>query len=238
MPSAPKWLFDAVDLLISKLPMVAITDVELLSPSLKKIRFEGDFKKLNFPVGSYIDFRVNETDVRRYTVSHFDLAQGFLETIVHLHGEGTGRQFMDRLNIGDTISMNKPRGERNYYNSTAEQFVIFGDETSLGLACSFQPVLKRNKKQFQYYLELDEENQLIPEKLGLEHCNVFPKNGLFQNENWLEKLPIFQTAAWQDANFVLTGNAKSAQTFRKVIKQKTKAKSYLHGYWLEGKKGL
>ncbi|MGE8421696.1 hypothetical protein L1283_005618 [Sphingobacterium sp. HSC-15S19] len=32
---------------------------------------------------------------------------------------------------------------------------------------------------------------------------------------------MVNTPDWQEANFVLTGNAKSAQLLRKVIKQKT-----------------
>jgi len=238
MPSAPKWLFNTVDLLLSKLPSVEVAGTELLSPSVKQIRFKGDFNNLNFPVGSYIDFRVSDTQARRYTASYVDAENGFLEFIVHLHGEAPGSHFMDSLKAGDKINMNKPRGERKYYDMSAEKFVIFGDETSLGLACSFLPVLKRNQHQFQFYLELDEENKDVPQLLGLENCAIFPKNGLFRNEEWISDLPVIQVAGWHEANFVLTGNAKSGQTFRKVLKSKTNGKINLHGYWLEGKKGL
>lgn len=238
MPSAPKWLFDAVDLLISKLPLVEVIYTELLSRSVKKIRFRGDFKNIHFPVGSYIDFRVSDTDARRYTVSNWDTENGFLEVIVHLHGDGPGCRFMNNLKAGDKINMNKPRGERNYYDSSAEKFIIFGDETSLALACSFLPVLKKNKHQFQFYFELDDENKNIPEQLGLENCTIFPKNGSFGNEEWISDLPVLKAVNCQTANFVLTGNVRSAQTFKKAIKIKAAKKIYLHGYWLEGKKGL
>jgi len=72
----------------------------------------------------------------------------------------------------------------------------------------------------------------------LENCVVFPKSGLFRNEKWISDLPVIKITDWQEANFVLTGNVKSAQTFRKIIKNKTNGKIYLRGYWLEGKKGL
>lgn len=238
MPSAPKWLFDAVDLLMPKLPLVSINAVELLSPSLKKIQFKGDFKNLHFPVGAFVDFRVSETDARRYTVSLADPENGIIEMIVHLHGDGSGRHYMDSLKVGDLIDMNKPRGERSYYDPKAEKYVIFGDETSLGLACSFLPVLKQNNHQFLFYLEMDQENQHVPQQLGLENCVLFDKNRSFKNEDVIDDLPIFQTGNWDQATFVLTGNVSSAQRFKKVIKKKTKAKTYLHGYWLEGKRGL
>lgn len=238
MPSAPKWLFDAVDLLLPKLSSIEVADTEFLSQSVKKIRFKGDFTNLNFPVGCYIDFRVSDTEARRYTASYVDARNGTLEFIVHLHGEGSGRNFMDNLKTGDTIDMNKPRGERRYYDQSAERFVVFGDETSLALACSFLPVLKKNKHQFQFYFELDDVNKNVPILLGLENYTVFPKQNLFRKEEWINDLPVIQATDWECAHFILTGNVKSAQTFRRVIKNKTKGKIILQGYWLEGKKGL
>lgn len=238
MPSAPKWLFDTVDLLMPKLPSMHVEDTVLLSPFIKKISFKGSFDKLTLPVGASIDFRVSDTQARRYTVSHADIANGLLECIVHLHGDGIGQQFMDNLRKGDKIDLNKPRGERKYYDRSAARFLIFGDETSLGLACSFFPVLKKSNQPFQFYFELDEENKNVPAVLGLEHYTVFPKNQVFRNEARVSELPVIQATGWQRSNFVLTGNVRSAQTFRKVIKEKTEGKVYLHGYWLEGKKGL
>jgi len=237
MPSAPKWLFDSVEFLLPKSPLAEITEIVLLSPSVKKIRCSGELKNFNFTVGSYIDFRVSDTEARRYTVSYADTKSGILEFIVHLHAKGCGSSFMDSLTVGDRIKLNTPRAY-NYYNKSAERFVIFGDETSLGLARSFLPVLKKNKHQFQFYFELDDENRDVPELLNIENCMVFTKNGSFRNEKWVSNLPILKSADWQNANFVLTGNVKSAQTFRRIIKEKTNGKVYLHGYWLEGKKGL
>ncbi len=237
MPTAPKWMFDVAERLMPKLPLMEVTHTELLSQAVKKICFKGDLKKLNFQPGSYIDFRVGDTEARRYTASYADTETGALELIVHLHGKAQGSLFMDNLKMGDAINMNTPRTHK-YYDKSAKELVVFGDETSLGLARSFLPVLKKNKQPFRFYFELDEANKNIPELLYLENFTVFPKNGLFRNEEWISNLPVIQTPEWQEANFVLTGNVRSAQTFKKVLKNKGHGKIYLHGYWLEGKKGL
>ncbi|RYD99911.1 MAG: siderophore-interacting protein [Sphingobacteriales bacterium] len=237
MPSAPKWLFDSVEFLLPKLPLSEVTEALYLSPSVKKIRCSVNFKKMDFTAGTYIDFRVSDTEARRYTVAFADAENGIIEFIVHVHGNGNGSRFMNSLKAGDKIKFNTPRAY-NYYNNSAGSFVVFGDETSLGLACSLLPVLKKNKHPFQFYFELADENRNVPGLLGLENYIVFPKNGSFRSEEWISHLPVIQTREWQEANFVLTGNAKSAQTFRKVIKNKTNGKVNLHGYWLEGKKGL
>lgn len=238
MPSAPKWVFDTIDFLLSKLPPSEVVETKYLSPSVKRVRLNGDFKKLHFPVGSFFDFRVTDTDARRYTVSYVDVEKSNLELIAHIHGKGSGSGYMDNLKVGDKVSLNKPHTEQKYYDQSAERFVIFGDETSLALACSFLPILRNKKHPFQFIFELDDENKDIPESLGIENSMVFPKSGLFRNQEWLSGLPLLEIADWQEAYFVLTGNVKSVQTFRKVIKSNTKGKVNHHGYWLEGKNGL
>ncbi|WP_336834857.1 FAD-binding oxidoreductase [Sphingobacterium siyangense] len=238
MPSAPKWLFDTLEFLTPKLPLTEVVEAVSLSKSVKKICFKGDLKNVQFAVGSFIDFRINATEARRYTVSYADTEKGLFEFIVYLNGKGCGSHYMSDLKVGDNIVMYKPRGESRYYDKTTQRFVIFGDETSLALACSFLPMLKKNNHQFVFLFELDEENKNVPKLLGLENCLIFPKNFSFSMEEWVSKLPMINTTDWQEANFVLTGNAKSAQLLRKIIKEKTNGNVFLHGYWLAGKKGL
>lgn len=238
MPSAPKWVFDVFDHLLSaKSSSIEVSRIEYLSNTIKRIQFKGNLKKLNFGIGSFIDFRVSDTDSRRYTISSVDTAGGTLELIAHLHGEAPGSCFMDQLRISDKVNINPPRPYK-YYDQTVETYVIFGDETSLGLACSFLPSLERNNHRFQFYLELAEENKDMASLLQLKNCTVFEKNGSFRNEKWIEELPVVQLPEWQQANFVLTGNVRSVQTFRRVLKTRSKGKIVSHGYWLEGKKGL
>ncbi|TYR36654.1 siderophore-interacting protein [Sphingobacterium phlebotomi] len=239
MPSAPKWVFDTLDLFISKIPCVTIDDTAYLSPSIKQFRLKGDFKNLQFPVGAFFDVRVSDTDARRYTVAHINEEKDKLVLIIHLHGKGCGSDYMHQLKTGDTIRLNNPRTEQKYYDETAKKIVFFGDETSLALACSFLPIVKKNKLPIRFIFELDEENKLVPGLLGLENSIIYSKNNLFEDATWIrEHLTILNSENWQNAYYVLTGNVKSVQTFRKVIKSKTTAKIKHHGYWLDGKKGL
>ncbi len=237
MPSAPKWLFDVAERLFPRTSQMVVTQTELLSASVRKISFKGDFSRLSFKTGAYMDFRVSGTEARRYTPAFVNDDKSSLSFIAHLHGKAPGSEFMARLKVGEKVAVN-PLRSYNYYKEEAKKYVIFGDETSLGLACSFFSVLKQNKHPFLFYLELAEENRHVPEQLGLENCVVLPRNGSFRNEAWVSQLPVLLDPDWQDAHFVLTGNVKSARTFRKVIKEQTRGSVYLHGYWLEGRKGL
>lgn len=218
-------------------PNAKIIQTSYISPQIKKIRFQGDISKMNFQIGYANVIRVSETEYRNYTVSCYDKEMGIFDIIFHLHGNGVGSQYIDTLEKNDELYISPPRGKKLYDPNIKQQF-IFGDETSLGLACSFLHILKQNQYQFQFYFELDRENENAPELLGLENFSVFPKNGSFGNEKWIKDLSLFKTHEWKTASFILTGNVKSVQTFRKVVKNNISGKITTQGYWLEGKKGL
>lgn len=233
--SIPKWVGDLFE--SSLRPNVKALEASYISPQIKKIRFQGDISKMNFQIGYANVIRVSETEYRNYTVAYHDKEKGIFDVIFHIHGNGVGSQYIDTLKTGDELYVSPPRGKKQYDPSVKQQF-IFGDETCLGVARSFVPYLKKNNHQFQFYFELDGENKNVPELLGLENFTVFPKNGSFRNEKWINDLPLFKTSEWKTASFVLIGNAKSVQTFRKVLKNNTSGKIITQGYWLEGKKGL
>lgn len=239
MPRVAKWLGDAMESLMpSKLPWMKVLETNYISPNIKRIRFKGDLSGMNFQPGYAVLIRVNDTEFRNYTASFNDSENGILEIIFHIHSQAPGSVFIDNLNVGDKIRISTPRG-KNQYESTVKQHLIFGDETSLGLACSFLPHLKNNQHQFQFYFELDESNINVPQLLGLENYSIFSKNEIFINKQLINDLPIFKTPNWDTSNFVLTGNVTSVQNFRQVLKSNSvKGRIFTKGYWLKGKQGL
>lgn len=230
----PKWIGDWLESATG--PRMTVLETIVITPSLRKIRFQGNISKMNFLIGAASVIRVSDTEYRNYTVSAHDIERGTLEIIFHLHGNGVGSRYIGSLKAGDQLHISSPRG-RVAYEAKIKQHLVFGDETSLGLACSLLPVLKKNGHEFQFYFELDPENSNAPHLLGLENYTVFPKEDSFREENWIKGLPVFQGDGWYGANFVLTGNVNSVQAFRKYLKN-IKGKIFFQGYWLEGKKGL
>lgn len=233
--SIPKWVSNLFG--SSMRSNVKVMETHYISPQIKRIRFQGDISKWSFTIGFASVVRVSETEFRNYTIAYHDKENGLFDIIFHIHGNGIGSQFIDNLKTDNEVFISQPRGKKLYDPSRKQQF-FFGDETSLGLACSFLPLLKQNQHQFQFYFELDEVNATIPKFLELENHTIFPKNISFRNEKWISNLPLFKTNEWTTANFALSGNVKSVQAFRKVLKEKTKGNVYSQGYWLEGKKGL
>lgn len=239
MPTVPKWVNDALEKIApSMLRMVQVFNISYLNPQLKKIRLQGDFSKLTFEPGYTISFRVNDNDLRHYTVSYADAKAGVMEFIAHIHGDAVGAKFIDDLKPRDEIKMAIIGGSKQYDSKIKKQ-LIFGDETSLSLMVDFHSILKENEHQYQFYIELDEENINAPKLLRLENYTVFSKNNVFRNKEKIRELPIIKNDQWKDANVVLTGNITSLQNFRKVLKEHNhKGKLYVKGFWLEGKKGL
>jgi len=233
--SMPKWVGDLFSNALR--PNMKILSLEYLSPQIKRVRFTGDISKMNFEIGYANVIRVTDTEYRNYTTAQHNKQEGILDIIFHMHGKGPGSGYADNLKAGDEIFISGPRGKKFYDAKAGKQF-IFGDETTLGLACSFLPVLEQGMHEFQFYFELEEENKEIPYLLGLKNYTVFPKNGSFHNEKWIAELPVFQEGNWQNASFVLAGHVKSVQTFRKVLKNCNASKVTAQGYWLEGKSGL
>ncbi len=230
--SMPKWIGD---LFAGSLrPNVKILKTSYISSQIKRIRFQGNISKMNLQIGYANVIRVSETEYRNYTVASHDTIAGTLDIVFHIHGNGVGSRYIDALKTGDELFISDPRGKK-LYDAGSKQQIIFGDETSLGTACSLLPILKQNQQQFHFYFELAEENKHTPQLLGLENCTVFPKNDVFTNEKNIDDL---RTSHWRAANFILTGNVKSMQTLRRVLKSSTTGKILSQGYWLEGKKGL
>ncbi|WP_419213992.1 hypothetical protein ACNR9Q_07515 [Maribacter sp. X9] len=239
MPTAPKWVNDAMETLASsRMRMVEVVETTYITPQLKKIQLKGDFSKLTFELGHTISFRVNDNDSRHYTVSYGDVKAGVIEFIAHIHGDAVGAKFIDNLKLRDEIKMGLLRGSKQY-DPNVKQQLIFGDETSLSLMMDFLPRLQKNLHQFMFYIELDEENKAVPELLGLTNYMVFSKQDVFRSKEKIRELPVFKNGDWQNANIVLTGNINSLQNFRKVFKEHNhKGKLFVKGFWLEGKKGL
>lgn len=219
MPRVPKWMGDAIEnLMASKFLPVTVTQVEYLSPEVKRVCFAGDLSRIDCFPGYAVSFRVSALDHRDYTPVVF--TKETCEIIFHIHGKGPGSTFADRLQVGDTTKMLIPRG-RKLYRADGDHF-FFGDESSIG---TFKAIMQ--EVPCRGILELDKANWEVPAKLGIR-ADVVDK------DNWdLPAVPV-------NAIYVLTGNGASIQKFRKLLKERGVSSSQIitKAYWIAGKKGL
>lgn len=242
MPNVPKWVADQLEnLLPSKFLTVEVTAVIQYSPKIKGISFRGNLSGMDFFPGSAINFRVSETEIRHYTPFNFDKENGTFNIFFHIHGNGPGSNFADKLQPGDRSKVSVPGG-RKIFDRDQQNHFFFGDETSLSFYAVALKEIVKNGQFATAIFELEEENRSIPEKLGLD-IHVVRKSSENPGgeavrllNDWFARYPDPLT----QSIFYLTGNATAAQQFRSVLKKRgiSSKNIKLQGYWSEGRVGL
>jgi NADPH-dependent ferric siderophore reductase len=241
MPRVPKWVANAMETVFSsQIRKVVVTEIIYLNPHIVKVSFKGNLEKIKFKSGQAIAIRVNETNFRNYTPSHWDSKEGIFEVIFHLHGNGPGSQYISSLKLNDTLSIVLPRGF-DLYRQDHKYHFLFGDETTIGLFKSLQHKIEENDQEYIGILELNQTTLSfkIDAISGLELVSVSDNKA--QNAiSLLEKLPEQVWQLWRNGAFYLMGNGRSIQRFRNALREKgVNIKNIkTQPYWMEGKFGL
>lgn len=241
MPKLPKWIGDFMESsFVNKFCNVRVTHTEYLHSNIKKIRFEGDFSDINFREGQAIIFRINDNEFRNYTPSFFDAEAGVCEVLFHLHGNGPGSNFIHALQAGESLSMGMPRGFR-ILRQTSKYHFFFGDETTIGLFKSLKDAIDVEEQNYIGVLELDQDLEEVPEKLGLM-LDVVEKSPSHAATaiRFLNELDENLWNLWKTGSFYLMGNARSIQNFRKALRVRGIANAQIvtQPFWAEGRAGL
>lgn len=254
MPTVPKWMGDAFESILSgSLLYVTVTETIMISPTVKRVRFQGNFSKVDFVPGHAVAFRVSDRDHRNYTPSFFDSKLGVCEILFHLHGNGPGSEFAGNMAVGDQMKMVPPRGRKLYTGKQATgayggeaapgpaTHFFFGDETSLGVFALFAQEMVAHGERYTGIMELDEANKSACEKLGLAVHTVH-KSALAPGRDASALLLSLLSEPGLLANnccFYLIGNGHAIQAFRKTLKSLPVSPAFkTQTYWMEGKKGL
>jgi len=242
MPRAPKWAADLMENAFSnKFRKVTVVDTEYLSPTLRKIRFAGDFSTVNFGIGQAVLFRVDNENYRNYTPSLLESQAGICEIVFHVHNKGPGSQFVAKLEKGDTLRIGLPRGF-NLHQKESRYHFFFGDESTLGFFQSLKNEIHARQQNYFGVLELDSSAIGALDKLGLM-IDVVQKSSTTHAGNairFLSGLDESLLSLWKTGTFYLMGNAQSIQHFRKALRARGVSQRSIitQPYWAEGKAGL
>lgn len=238
MPSMPKWLNDTVENIFPKyVRETTITEIQYISEKLKKIKFSANLLGLEYKAGYSIEFRVNDTDYRRYTPYNFDKANNTFDILFHIHGDASGSNFVKNLEVGDSLKYIIPRG-KDMFKSDFEHHIVIGDETSLGAALSIKYETEGYRNySFDSIFELDDH--LVLKNLGLYgyHTLKNEPEKIIESIDFLIKEKVIHL---EKSAFYIIGNGKTLQKVRKSLKEKniSSHQIFSQAYWIEGKKGL
>ncbi|GEM_PF-121397 len=244
MPQVPKWMADAMESLFKgTYHSVKITTIKYISPSLKYIRFKGDFSRIknDFIPGNVIEFRISDREFRHYTPSYFNLKKGICDVIFYINGKGPGSIWADNLALDDELKIMGPSSKMNF-NYSASSHVVFGDETSLGLMQNIHLEAKKQGKPCCCIIEINPNHLdwLDHIRIDFENIVVLDSSTAGIGQSSFKEWLLNQRPIQSEMEFYLTGNASSIQKIQKdlISNGYSKKQMQTYPYWAQGKVGL
>ncbi|MDV6329990.1 siderophore-interacting protein [Asticcacaulis sp. 201] len=213
--------------------------ITTLSPRFRLLELEGAaLQGVVWTPGQKIQVAMNANfSARTYTPISWDADIGTTRILVYSHGLGPGACWAEERREGDTCHFFGPRPSLDIANIPTP-VVVFGDETSFGLAAATRTALRNTA--YRYVLETSDlhQSRSVLASIGLADANLIGRRGDNAHLAAIETELIRSIES--GAHFVLTGKATSIQHFHRTLKRlgvrpahiKTKA------YWAPGKVGL
>lgn len=242
MLQVSKWLADTMIAVANPwLRQAVVSDINMLSGELKLITFKGDFDHENFLPGKIVQFRVDDTNFRHYTLSSFNKQQRCCTVLFYLHGKGPGSQWAAGLQVGQEVKFRAGQGKLKY-NEQARHHFFFGDETAIGLFNWYKTTALACSHEYFGVLELQPQHAIALNtlKIMIDHVPASPEAPAVNAIDWMEDMHPDCWANWKGATFYLAGRTLSISQFRKYLLQKGVEARQIRtdAYWADGKRGL
>ena len=228
----------------SKMPVFEVVGADWISPGIRSVVFKGDLQKLNVLPGYAVSFRVSPTAFRNYTPAFIDAEENIFQILAHIHGNGPGARFFAGLTLGQQVPVSMARGRK--IQEAAAQYFLFGDESTVGLACILQSHFQQLGKQFSTLLHLGQDQRELPAALGLGSYELVQRELAYDSQTTFVSVPGFTILdaavlpKWMDAQFILAGNGLYIQKIKKELMGLGIDRRRIHAepYWVPGKAGL
>jgi NADPH-dependent ferric siderophore reductase len=174
---------------------------------------------------------------RTYTPMSWDAGKGTTRLLAFSHGDGPGSRWASGLREGDTCQFLGPRRSLDLAGLVAP-VVLFGDETSFGLAASLRETLRAGDTLHMFEATDVAESRQVLDAVSLGEARLIARSADDAHVATVEA-ELLRLAA-NGAQFVLTGKASSIQRISRALKAAGVASSRIKAkaYWAPGKSGL
>ncbi len=211
-----------------------VAAVETLSPHFRLVDLEGEaLKDVAWTAGQKIQVAMGSgLSARTYTPMSWDTGRGGTRLLAFMHGDGPGSRWAGALRQGDGCHFFGPRRSLDLAG-LASPLVLFGDETSFGLAAA----LGAGPTHLFEASDIAAARTVLA-AVGLERATVIERTAddahLAAAETEMSRLVA------SGAQFVLTGKASSIQRMMRCLKAAGVASPRIRSkaYWAPGKTGL
>lgn len=214
-----------------------VTRVRELAPRFRWLELEGSsLRGESCEAGDKVQVFLPGAGMRTYTPLSFDARKGTVAFLVYLHGSGPGSEWGRRVAVGDKVQFMGPRHSLKMKERPGP-VVLFGDETSFGVAWSLRT---DGQREVLPVFEVSQRAEVAPvlRELGLEGTDVERQGG----DAHLDEVHARLRAALDKtpgAQLVMTGRAQSLQTLKGRFKAgATPPPGKTKPYWSVGKTGL
>ena len=216
-----------------------VAAVTTLSPRFRLIELEGDaLKDVAWAAGQKIQVAMGAgLSARTYTPMSWDAGIGRTRLLAFAHGDGPGSRWAGGLRRGDICQFFGPRRSLDLTGLEAP-IVLFGDETSFGLAAALRDNLQAGGALHMFETTDVAESRQVLEAFSLGEARLIARSADDVHLAAVEA-EMLRLAA-NGATFILTGKASSIQRISRALKAAGVASSRIKAkaYWAPGKTGL
>jgi ferric-chelate reductase (NADPH) len=213
--------------------VVAIDDI---NPAFRILTLAGEsLRGVAWTPGDKIQVQLGGWVQRTYTPLEWDADGGRTRILVCLHAGGPGAQWARSARAGDSTVLFGPRKSITLPSSPAPT-IVFGDETSLGLAAAFTH--HGAAPAVHVILEVAELASTLPvlTRLGIGGAQLCVRRGHDAHVPSLSASLVALLVLDARADLVLTGRA--ATISRLVRDLQHSGRRHTKAYWANGKAGL
>ena len=217
-----------------------VLEVEDVGTAFRIVTLGGEaLRNVAWTPGDKVQIQLGGWVQRTYTPMDWDAKHGRTRILVYLHGDAPGTHWARTLCKGDECAMLGPRKSMDLTSAT-DSALLFGDETSFGLAYALANAVRPQKEHLFLEVSSLTESQPAIRRLGLNNAYLGVRSE--SDTQWTELEAKMQSAlqALPTAHIVLSGKAGSIQHMRKWLKPLGMGSNRLQNkaYWAPGKTGL
>lgn len=216
-----------------------VSSVETLTPHFRLVDLQGEALKDHvWTPGQKTQVQLGGFVSRTYTPMSWDNDRGATRFLAYLHGDGPASRWAGALKTGDEVLMFGPRGSLDL-SSVATPLVLFGDETSFGLAHALA-ASGAGDIAFLFEATSIAESETALAALGISNAGLVARKAEDAHMDEVEAVLLQTVAARNPQQFVLTGRSVSIQRLNRALKGRgfTSAQIKSKAYWAPGKTGL
>lgn len=236
----PGWLERTCDRVL--LRSTHVTGVERVSAHFRLIDLEGEaLQGAAWAPGHKLQIKVaGPFTARTFTPVVFDAVQGRTRILGYAHGAGPGSDWLRRVQPGDACQVFGPHRSMAL-GDLAGPVVVYGDETSFGLAAAVVAAQARRGvpgPRCVFEVESIAESTQALQALGVQETVLVARS----DEALCAQAPgdLWSHGRGDGTLFVLTGRAQSIQQARQGLKARGVPASRIlsKAYWAPGKTGM